>query len=256
LIIKFLGAHNTESKKTKLVSILIDNILAIDAGSLTSELTFLEQKKIKAILLSHGHYDHTKGVPSFAFSNSKQKTNVYGLPETLKILTSHFFDGIIYPKLNEKTPFLNEPPLNLIPLSLYKTVNIEGYEVIALPVNHTIDTIGFQITSKDGKKIFYTGDTGFGLLDIWKHISPQLIIADTTFPNRLENIAKDSAHLCPELLKNELIEFNKIKGYFPKVILIHLTPKYEKEIKNEVKDLAKELNLSINIAFEGKKLVI
>jgi ribonuclease BN (tRNA processing enzyme) len=256
MIIKFLGAHNTESKKTKLVTILIDNIIAIDAGSLTSELTFLEQKRIKAILLSHGHYDHTKEVPSFAFSNSKQKSNVYGSSETLRILASHLFDGIIYPKLNEKTPFANEPPLKLVPLDLYKTVNIKDYKVMALPINHTIDAIGFYISSQDGKKIFYTGDTGSGLSDIWKLISPQLIIADTTFPNELENVAKDSAHLCPKLLKNELLDFYRIKGYFPKIILVHLDPKYEEEIKNEIKEVSNELNHPISIASEGKKLII
>jgi L-ascorbate metabolism protein UlaG (beta-lactamase superfamily) len=60
VIVKFLGTHNAESKNTRLVSFLIDDVLAVDAGSLVSELTFPEQRRIKAILLSHGHYDHIK----------------------------------------------------------------------------------------------------------------------------------------------------------------------------------------------------
>ena len=46
--IKFLGTYNSQSKKTKFVTILIDDILALDAGCLSSELTFSEQKKNKS----------------------------------------------------------------------------------------------------------------------------------------------------------------------------------------------------------------
>ena len=41
--IKVLGAHNTESLNTRYMSLLVDDILAIDAGCLTSTLTFEEQ---------------------------------------------------------------------------------------------------------------------------------------------------------------------------------------------------------------------
>jgi len=257
VIIRFLGTHNAETKDTRLVSFVIDNILAVDAGSLTSELTYLEQKKIKAILLTHGHYDHIRGVPAFAFNNTDHTTKVYATSNTLKILSSHLVDGLIYPQFTKKIPFfLEKPSLKLVTLEPFETVNIEGYKVLSLPVNHTINTIGFEITSKDGKKIFYTGDTGSGLSALWEHISSDLIIVDVTFPNKLENRAINSAHLCPKLLKKELIEFRRVKEYSPKVILIHLSPKYKEEIKKEVMDVAKELQLSINIAVEGEKIII
>ena len=257
MIIRFLGTHNAESKDTKLASFLIDDIIAIDAGSLTSELTFPEQNKIKAILLTHGHYDHIRGVPSFAFNNPDHTTRVFATSQTLKILSTHLVDGVIYPEFTKKIPFfLEKPSLKLITLESFNPMNIEGYQVLALPVNHTISTVCFEITSKDGKKVFYTGDTGPGLSALWEHVSPQLMIVDVTFPNRLENRAKNSAHLCPKMLKKELKEFHRIKNYFPRVILIHLSPKFEEEIKEEVKEIAKELKISIDIAFEGKKLIV
>lgn len=254
--IRFLGAHNTVSKNTKLVSFMIDDVIAVDAGSLTSELDFSEQKKIKAIFLSHGHYDHIRGVPSFAFSNPNQTTLVYSTSHTLEILTTHLFDGVIYPKLNEKTPFLEKPPLKLVPVKTNNSVELNGYHVKAFLVNHTIETVGYEITSKDGKKIFYTGDTGPNLSEIWHQISPDLIIIDATFPNRLEKTAVDSKHLCPKMIKKELLEFKKIKKYLPKIVLIHLSPKYEDEIKKEAKEIAKELKISIDFASEGKEITI
>ena len=257
MIVRFLGAHNAESRDTRLPSFLIDDVLAVDAGSLASELSFSEQEKIKAILLSHGHYDHIRGVPAFAFNNTDKTTRIFATQQTLKILSSHLVDGIIYPKFTKKIPFfLEKPSLKFVALEPFNLLDVEGYQVLALPVNHTISTVGFEITSKDGKKLFYTGDTGSGLSALWEHVSPELIIMDVTFPNRLENRAINAAHLCPKFMKNELIEFYRVKGYFPKIILFHLFPKFEEEIKKEVKEIAKELKIPINIAREGEKVVV
>lgn len=254
--VKFLGTHNAESKYTKLVSLLIDDILAVDTGSLTSELSFSEQEKIKAILLSHGHYDHIRDVPAFAFNNACRTTKVFGTPETLEILSSHLVDGVIYPKFTEKTPICEKQSLQLVPLEPFIPVDIEGYQVLAIPVNHPGSSVGFEITSKNDKKIFYSGDTNVGLSDIWKHVSPQLIIIEVTFPNKLENVAKNSSHLCPKMLKKELKELHRIKGYYPRIILIHLTPNYKEEIKREIKEVAKELKLSIDIPSDGEEIIV
>jgi hypothetical protein len=79
---------------------------------------------------------------------------------------------------------------------------------------------------------------------------------DTTFPNRLENRAINAAHLCPKLLKKELIELTQINDNYPNITLIHLSPKFEKEIRKEVKEVSKELNIPIDIASEGKEIII
>ncbi|KYK31341.1 MAG: hypothetical protein AYK22_08005 [Thermoplasmatales archaeon SG8-52-3] len=257
MIIRFLGTHNAESKDTKLVSFLIDNVLAVDAGCLASELTFSEQEKIKAILLTHGHYDHIREIPAFAFNNTDHTTKVYATSQTFRILSSHLVDGLIYPKFTIKIPFfLEKPSLKFIELEPFDIVDILGYQILPLPVNHTVDTVGFEITSKDKKKIFYTGDTGSGLSALWEHISPDIILMDLTFPNRLENRAINSKHLCPKLLKKELRELHNVKDEFPKVVLIHLSPKDEEEIKKEVNEISKELDISIDIACEGDKIIV
>ncbi|GAH21991.1 unnamed protein product [marine sediment metagenome] len=66
--IQVLGAHNCESQNSKFISLLIDDILVIDAGGLTSSLSFAAQQKIKAILLTHQHYDHIRDVPAIAMN--------------------------------------------------------------------------------------------------------------------------------------------------------------------------------------------
>ena len=256
MIIKFLGTHNAESKNTRLVSFLIDGVLAVDAGSLVSELTFTEQKKITAILLSHGHYDHIRAVPAFAFNNSDRTTKVIATPKTLEILSSHLIDGVVYPKFTSEASFLRKATLQLIPMEPSNRQNIEGYEVMAVPVQHPLDGVGFEITSSDGKTLFYTGDTGPGFSSIWENISPQLIIADVTWPNSLSTAAREAGHLCPQMLEKELAEFRSLKEYFPRVAIIHLSPQYQPEIEKEVREVAKLLGTSIDIAHEGEEFIL
>jgi Cft2 family RNA processing exonuclease len=256
VIVKFLGAHNAESRDTRLVSLLIDGVLAVDAGSLVSELTFPEQKKIKAILLSHGHYDHIRAVPAFAFNNSDRTTRVFATPQALDILSSHLIDGVVYPEFTSEASFLQKATIKLVPLEFFKRQKIEGYDVMAVPVQHPLDGVGFEIASGDGKTLFYTGDTGPGLSSTWGSISPQLLITDLTWPNSLAKAAKDAGHLCPQMLKEELIEFRRIKGYLPRVVAIHMSPQHEPEIKREITEVARSLEISIHIAREGEELVL
>jgi len=256
MIIRFLGTHNAESKNTRLVSFLIDDVLAVEAGSLASELTFAEQSKIRAILLSHGHYDHIRAVPAFAFNNSDRTTKVIATPKTLEILSSHLIDGVVYPKFTSEASFLRKATVQLVPMKPFNRQNIEGYEVMVVPVQHNLDGVGFEITSGDGKTLFYTGDTGPGLSPIWGKISPQLLITDVTWPNGLVNAAKDAGHLCPEMLKEELIEFRRANDYLPKVVVIHLSPQHEPEVERELREVAKLLGISIEIAHESEELIL
>lgn len=253
--IKFLGTHNAESKETNLACFLIDDILAVDAGSLASALTFDEQGKIKAILLSHGHYDHIRELPAFAFNNSSRVTKVFGVRDTLQIFSSHLADGLIYPEFVNENSYLAKSTLEMCEVEPLRVFDIYGYRVLPVPVQHPIPAVGFEI-AKGSKRIFYTGDTGSGLAAIWQYVSPQLLITDLTLPNRLRDVARESGHLCAEMLKVELVEFQRIKGYLPRVSLVHMSPQYEPEIEKDIKRLSQELALSISLAVEGEELIV
>ena len=104
--------------------------------------------------------------------------------------------------------------------------------------------------------MFYTGDTGPGLARCWQKISPQLLIIETTAPNRYEDFGRKSHHLTPNLLKEELLSFRKLKGYLPQVMLIHMNPRQEKEIAAEVAAVSSELGHPIALAHEGTEIIL
>jgi Cft2 family RNA processing exonuclease len=238
-----------------LASFLVGTSLAVDAGSLTSELTLDEQKEIGTVLVSHGHYDHIRAVPTFAFGNMGRTIRVVSAPETLEILSSHLMDGIIYPKFASEDSFLKRPVVELISIRPHESLVLEGYKVTAKPVQHPRGAIGFAI-SGDGGEIFYTGDTGPGLAGIWSEVNPQLLIIETTMPNRFEDIARNAEHLCPRTLMAELIQFQRVKGYLPRVAVVHMSPRLESEIRQEIGLVEQQIGTTIRCVTEGDILTL
>jgi ribonuclease BN (tRNA processing enzyme) len=251
--IRILGAHNCESQNTKAVSMLIDDSLALDAGGLTSSLSFTAQQKLKAILLTHQHYDHIGDIPSLAmnFYLSGDTINIYSTLPVYNALTKYLLNGELYPNFLERPQ--GNPTIKFTEMKMHGTEQIEDYSVLAVPVNHSVPTVGYQITS-NGKIVFYAGDTGPGLADCWRYVSPQLLITEVTASNRYEGFAKESRHLTPSLLKQELICFRELKGYLPRVVVVHINPWLEEEIEAEIAAVAGELGNIITLGYEGMQL--
>ena len=252
--IQVLGAHNCESQNSKFISLLIDDILVVDAGGLTSSLSFAAQQKLKAILLTHQHYDHIRDVPAIAmnFYLCGATINIYSTQPVYNALTTYLLDGKLYPKFLEQPQ--ENPTIKFSLIEPYKIEQIEGYSVLAVKVNHAVPTVGYQITSPAGKILFYTGDTGPGLAGCWENVSPQLLITEVTATNKYEEFAKESGHLTPSLLRQELTSFQGIKGYLPQVVVVHMNPELEREIETEIAAVAQALNNSITLAYEGMQL--
>jgi ribonuclease BN (tRNA processing enzyme) len=250
-----LGAHNCESQNTRLTTMLIDDVVAIDAGALTSSLTFPAQRQIKAILLTHQHYDHIKDIPTIAFNFAMAwaTLDIYSTLPVYQAL-SLILGNKLYPNFLE---FPQEnPSLKFNLIEPYQATQIEGYSVLALPVNHSTPTVGYQVTAADGKTVFYTGDTGPGLKDCWQRISPQLLITELSAPNRFQELYQRRGHFTPNLLKEELTSFRELKGYLPQVVIVHMNPELEEEIKAEIATLAHSLGHPITPAYEGMQITL
>ncbi len=254
--IRILGAHNCESQATRCVCILINDRLAIDAGGLTSNLSISDQQKIEAILLTHQHYDHIRDVPMVALTLYRCLNNVevYSTPDVLDTIETHLLNGVVYPRFQEIPK--EKPTISLNAIVPYEYRRINGYSILPVPVNHDGITVGYQISDAKGKTIFYSADTGPGLTECWKCLSPQLLIIDGTMPDSFQKFAAQTGHLTPSLLNEELVKFREIKGYLPQIVLVHMDPVLEKETTEEIKSISEALNTPIIIAYEGMKFNI
>ncbi len=253
--IEILGAHMSESLGAGVTSLLIDDVLALDAGSLASSLSLHDQQRLKVILLTHHHYDHVRDIPAIAMNFSNWGTiKVYSTATALDAISTHLLNGKLYPDFREWPP--ERPAVEFCAVEPYRPSTIEGYRVLALPVNHGIPTVGYEVTSPDGKAVFYTGDTGPGLSRCWEYISPDLLITEASGTNEFEEKAREAGHLTPTLLKQELIQFQKLKGYLPPVIVIHLSLPIQEQVEEELKEVAAELGASITPGWEGMKVTV
>ncbi len=254
--IRLLGAHNCESQTTRLSSLLIDDCLAIDAGGLTSSLSFPAQEKLKAILLTHQHYDHIRDIPALAMNRYLGGTTIeiYAPTSVHDALTAHLLNGQLYPDFLA-LPEQN-PTIKLTVVEPLEVKQIEGYRVLTVPVSHAVAAVGYQATSSDGKAVFYTGDAGPGLAGCWEQISPQLLITEVTVPDSYAEFGRESGHLTPTLLKHELTIFREFKGYLPQVVTVHMSPGLEDKIRAEIASVAQDLAISITPGYEGMQLTI
>ncbi len=253
--IQILGAHATEAKSARPSAILIDGVLSLDAGGLCSGLSLADQQKLKAILLTHHHYDHVKDIPLLAMNIAYQGTlAIYTTSTVIDTLSAHLFDDVMYPDFRQWPQ--HQPAVRFVTIEPHNPFEVEGYGVLAVPVRHSVPSVGFQLTSLQGKRLFYTGDTGGGLSECWQHVSPDLLITELTLPQKMEEWARKTGHLTPQLLKAELLEFRRVKGYIPSTIVIHMNPLLESEIVPEVAEVARELGAAISVGEEGARVLL
>jgi ribonuclease BN (tRNA processing enzyme) len=254
--IRILGAHSCESTTTSCVCFLIDETLAIDAGGLTAGLSIQDQQKLGAILITHQHYDHIRDIPGIALNLFRHGASIkiYATAAVCDVIEAHLLNGSVYPEFHRIPQ--NRPTVCFNAVVPLEPQRVNGHGILAVPVNHSGTTVGYQITGEQGKAIFYTADTGPELSGCWQYVSPQLLIIDVTLPNDCEAFARETGHLTPNLLERELITLKRLKGYLPQVVAVHMDAGLEPKIKEEIAVVAGNLKIPIIVAHEGMRLRI
>ena len=244
-----------ESLETRLSSHLVDGVLALDAGSLSRSLSFEKQSELKAILISHRHFDHIRDLLplGFTFLENKSQIDIYGMDDTIEHIQKTLMAGNIFPDFTN-WPTKKSAPYRMHSINHYKKYEILGYSIKAFPVPHTVPASAFEIS--DGHStLFYTGDTGEGLSQCWRVSNPDVLLTEVTFGNGNLDIAKASGHLTPSILKKELLDFKKVNKRMPTVIVTHLNPPWEIQIREEQR-VAEDLRIDLSVAKEDDEFQI
>ena len=240
--IKILGCSGGISKDLRTTSLLLDDDTLIDAGTGVGDLSLEALKKIDQVFLTHSHLDH---ICSIAFlvdavgAARTQPLKVYGLKETLEALKQHIFNNVIWPDFT-RIPSVDKPFLTLHEMTLTQTIVLGRRKITALPVNHSIPAVGYQIDSGSGKLIF-SGDTG-PCAEFWTAIHQldhiKHLIIENSFSDSNIALAEISGHFCSGLLARDL---NQLTMTDMKIWITHLKPESAEKIMQEI---IEQLNLN------------
>lgn len=243
--LRILGVHNMESRTTRLAAHLVDDVIALDAGGLTRSLDFADQRGIRAIILTHRHFDHVRDLLplGLAVRDTGITIDIFGIRDTLYYLKDKLLDGSLYLDFLSH-PSVENPVFRLHEVTPYEEFRVLDYTVMAVPVPHAVPAAGYQIGG-DSTKLFYTGDTGKGISDQWRHVSPNVLLTEVTFGNDAEEKAIAAGHLTPDHLEQALSSFRDQHGYLPRVIVGHINPPWEEAVRQEVDAVADRLGIEI-----------
>jgi len=243
--IRILGCHGSEQlhedtrlPPSKACGFLLNDTVMVDGGTISSQLTFSQQTKIRHVLLSHLHFDHIQGLP-FLADNIAEDTSAHveiaSIPEVINGLKHHIFNGSVYPDFF-RLPTPDRPILSCRYLETGETISINSLRVTAIRVNHSVPCVGFIIRQGD-VSIVYSGDT-HDTEEIWNQAAsePTLKAAfiETSFSEEMHELARKSKHLTPSLLASQIRRINRPD--LP-VYVYHLKPRWRHAIERQLMEL-------------------
>ena len=222
--LRILGCSGGEAEGNRLTGLLVNGVVAIDAGSLTQALTVREQVGIRQIFISHSHLDHICSLPFFTkniFGHTDVPVEIRALPETLDALRRHLFNDELWPDFSV-IPSPDNPIIRFSELLPGIPIEVAGLRVTPIPVNHLVPCVGYLVED-DHSAFLFSSDTAetdeiYRVANRTRNL--KLLITEASFPNEQAWLAEASKHRTPETLGREL---KKLKGKAA-VGIYHLTP--------------------------------
>ena len=235
--VQVLGSYGSRAPGFHTSSLLINGTLLLDAGTVTAALSMAEQASVDDVLLTHAHLDHMVDL-AFLVDNClllrSSPLRVWAPAPVLETVHRHLFNNAVWPDFTRLPQ--RAPALELLPLEVGKEIEIAGLRVCWRQVNHPVFTAGYRL-SGGGSSILFSGDTG-STDDFWKMGKTcselKAVFVETSFPNRLSELAGASGHLTPASLRDELIKFGRTDV---PVKIFHMKPQFLQEILAELNSL-------------------
>lgn len=225
------------SPRQHLTCLLVNETVAIDAGSLAMAVTDAERSAIRDVVLTHAHLDHIAGLPLFIddqFSELTEAIRIHATPEVIEILERDIFNWSVYPRFSELTNSYG-PVMEYRPFEQGQSFQVGGLVFDAVEVNHKVPCSGF-VVSDGSVSIAITGDTA-NMDGFWKAVSNRslnALLIECAFPDELSELAEMSHHLTPKGLARELEKFGQTGC---EVLVVNIKPSYREAVLREIEAL-------------------
>jgi ribonuclease BN (tRNA processing enzyme) len=217
-----------------MTSFLINEELALDAGSITQALPLEAQRRIRRIVLTHSHLDHTASIPFLVentFGEQREALEILVTPQVMQTVKLHLFNNDTWPDFT-RIPNDLLPALRLVQVEPRSTFTANGVRLTPIPVRHTVPTHGYLV-EENGHAVLFTSDTG-PTDEVWdvanRTQNLRAVIVEVSFPSRMQSVADVSLHLTPTTLAKELAKLKRDVA----VHLYHLKPAYVDELRQEL----------------------
>jgi ribonuclease BN (tRNA processing enzyme) len=223
-----------------LTTIVVNDVLAIDGGSLGLALPPDQQVKVREVVITHEHMDHIATLPLFlseVFPFLEEPLRLYGSRTVLKSLKAHIFNDLIWPRF-DRIDLLNGKGqgLEYVEIKDGKPFKAGGLTITPVRTSHIIPTQALVV--EDGAATFVFSSDTYKTDDLWKECNKRAnvraIFIDVSYPNDMEGLAEAARHLTPRSLGDEL---KKLDDKKVKVLALHLKPQYRERILSELADL-------------------
>lgn len=231
-----LGCSSSITGSLRTTCYRIDDDLLVDAGTGAGDLSLEQAIAIDTVFLTHAHLDHCCMLPMLADAAGNFRDSpltVYALPQTISAIKRNFFSGEIWPDYTV-LPTPGRPHLRFKPIVPGETVELAGRKITALPAQHSVPCVGYQLDS--GKNsLVYSGDTTY-CEEFWLALNriPNLryLLIENTFLNANAAGAARAGHMTADLLARGLhLLLHPVKLY-----IVHMEAGREDETFKEVLD--------------------
>lgn len=227
------------SPEQRLTCYLIDDRVAVDAGSLALGLTAPQRGAVRDVVITHAHMDHVATLPIFVddlFSSLTEPVRVHGVEEIINLLERDVFNWSIYPRFfdldNGRTRVLE-----YVPIRAGEEFAVAHLRMTAVYVNHTVPTVGL-IVSDGAATVVFTSDTG-ATDELWEVANrrPKVdaILIEASLPDEMAQLARVSGHLTPATLAEEVC---KLRHKDFDVLAVHIKPNHRAEVTRQLAALA------------------
>ena len=226
------------SPRQHLLCLVVDDCVAIDAGSLAMATNREQKKQIRDVVLTHAHLDHIAGLPLFIddlFANLTEPIKIFATEEVVEILETDIFNWNIYPRFSELEN-QNGKVLKYEPFEVLREFFVKHLRLKAIEVNHKVPAVGFVI-SDNNSTFAITGDTT-ATDEFWEILKQEkklnALLIECAFPDEFAELAQASHHLTPTKLQTELMKFNH---HDCPVYVINIKPMYFNEVSRQIENL-------------------
>jgi ribonuclease BN (tRNA processing enzyme) len=222
----------------RLTCFLIDERVAIDAGSIALALNGEQREKVRDIVVTHLHMDHIASLPIFIddlFPTLKSPVRVHATSEVIELLERDIFNWNVYPRFSElKNDY--GPVMQYVPIPKGREFKVAHLTVTAVAVNHIVPTVGL-IVSDGNSTVAFSSDTS-ETEEFWKIINraPDInaLLIEASFPDSMAKLAEVSRHFTPASLHRELRKLNH-NGL--DILAVHIKPTYRQMVIDELNAL-------------------